>query len=430
MSIRYVSLFSGIEAASVAWSGLGWEPVAFSEIEPFPCAVLDQRFPDVPNLGDITKVDWSTYAGEVDVVVGGSPCQSFSIAGKREGLAGESGLMFEYIRAVRELMPKYFVWENVPGALSSEGGAAFGQLLSEMDDIGYGLAWRVLDAQFFGVAQRRRRVFLVGCLGDAERAAEILFERDSMRWDYPSSRDKRQELAGAIRPGAGYDSVPVAFKYSAGAKAQTMPTYDGGTTPTLTADWHSPAVAYAIAGNIIDRKPENGGHHLVIENDGACYSLTTADRHAVAYAMRMRAGKPGGGKGPLVQTDVSGTLATGNDQTIFQPVCMASSAANAEHMENCSPTLCARQYKDPPIVVYLDDKTPMVLYDGVCWTVRRLMPIECERLQGFPDGWTDITYRGKPAADGPRYKAIGNSMAVPVMRWIGERINTVDKRED
>lgn len=164
--LEYISLFSGIEAASVAWEPLGWEPIAFSEIEPYPCELLKQRYPDVPNLGDITKIDWSSHRGKADIIVGGSPCQSFSIAGNREGLKGESGLMFEYIRAVREVMPRYFVWENVPGALSSEGGAAFAQLLREMDVIGYGLAWRVLDSQFFGVPQRRRRVFLVGCFGN------------------------------------------------------------------------------------------------------------------------------------------------------------------------------------------------------------------------------------------------------------------------
>lgn len=170
--MRYVSVFSGVEAATLAWDQLGWEPVAFSEIDPFPSAVLAERFPDIPNLGDITQIDWSEI-GPVGLVVGGSPCQSFSVAGKREGLAGASGLMFEYIRCVRELRPRWFVWENVPGALSSEGGAAFWQLLTEMDDLGYGLAWRVLDAQFFGVAQRRRRVFLVGSLGDGGGRSEL-----------------------------------------------------------------------------------------------------------------------------------------------------------------------------------------------------------------------------------------------------------------
>ena len=164
--MRYISLFSGIEAASVAWGPLGWEPVCFAELDEFPSAVLAERFPDVPNVGDVTKVNWKKYRGKCDVVVGGSPCQSFSIAGKREGLKGESGLMFEYIRAIREVRPRWFLWENVPGAFTSERGEAFRQLLSEMDDLRYGLAWRVLDAQFFGVAQRRRRVFLVGRLGE------------------------------------------------------------------------------------------------------------------------------------------------------------------------------------------------------------------------------------------------------------------------
>lgn len=199
--MKYISLFSGIEAATVAWQDLGWEPVAFCEIDEFPSAVLAHRFPNVPNLGDITEVDWSDYVGSVDLIVGGSPCQSFSISGKREGLAGESGLMFEYVRAVREIRPRWFIWENVPGALSSEKGDAFRQLLSEMDECGYGLAWRVLDAQFFGVAQRRRRVFLVGSLG-SQRAAEILFEPDSLRWDHPSSREKRQSLTRAALHGA------------------------------------------------------------------------------------------------------------------------------------------------------------------------------------------------------------------------------------
>ena len=171
--MKYVSLFSGIEAATVAWEPLGWKPVCFAEFDEFPSAVLAERYPEVPNIGDVTKMDWKKYRNKVDLVVGGSPCQSFSIAGKREGLQGESGLMFEYIRAVREIRPRWFLWENVPGALSSENGEAFRQLLSEMDKLGYGLAWRILDAQFFGVAQRRRRLFLVGHLGACPLQSEI-----------------------------------------------------------------------------------------------------------------------------------------------------------------------------------------------------------------------------------------------------------------
>lgn len=152
--MRYISVFSGIEAASVAWEQLGWKPVAFCEIDAFPSAVLAARFPNVPNLGDITKVDWSPYRGTVELVCGGSPCQSFSVAGKREGLAGASGLMWEYIRCVSEVMPSWFVWENVPGALTVERGRAFAQLLDSLDELGYGLAWRILDAQFVRVPSR------------------------------------------------------------------------------------------------------------------------------------------------------------------------------------------------------------------------------------------------------------------------------------
>lgn len=208
--MRYVSLFSGIEAASVAWEPLGWEPVAFSEIDPYCCKLLAERYPNVPNLGDITKIEWEKVnIGTIDLVAGGSPCQSFSIAGNRESLRGASGLMFEYIRAIQALRPRYLLWENVPGCLTAKGlagelGGAFKQLLRELCGLGYCCAWRVLDAQFFGVPQRRRRVFLIGCASE-ERAAKILFEPESLRGDYQSSKEKRQELAA--RAGRGADGV-------------------------------------------------------------------------------------------------------------------------------------------------------------------------------------------------------------------------------
>ena len=242
--MKYISLFSGIEAASVACEPLGWEPICFAELDEFPSAVLAERYPEVPNVGDVTKMNWKRYRGKVDLVVGGSPCQSFSIAGKREGLQGESGLMYEYIRAVREVRPQWFLWENVPGALSSEGGEAFRQLLSEMDKLGYGLAWRVLDAQFFGVAQRRR-VFLVGHLG-ACPPVEVLAEPESLRGDYPSSREKREALAAAARRGAS----SAGFKFHQGAGAGNI-GYELEQSPTCTADWHNPGVL-AFAQNTRD----------------------------------------------------------------------------------------------------------------------------------------------------------------------------------
>lgn len=441
--MRYVSVFSGVEAATLAWDQLGWEPVAFSEIDPFPSAVLAERFPSVPNLGDITKVDWSEI-GPVGLVVGGSPCQSFSVAGKREGLAGASGLMFEYIRCVRELRPRWFVWENVPGALSSEGGAAFGQLLTEMDDLGYGLAWRVLDAQFFGVAQRRRRVFLVGSLGDggAERACEVLFEPESLRWDPPSSREKRKALAARAEGGAGGASgcltpwdnqskhvfspdscgptlssgngegmniqpsvLCAGFKYHQGSGAGGI-GYTPEQSPTLTADWHNPAVC--IQGTIA-RGEQMGQTGEGYRADGACYTLNTIDRHAVCI------------QGSMVgRSDAAGPQGSGiNDSVAF-----AQNTRDEVRYVNGDGAITGALAANPGMKQTSYVKTKSI--------VRRLTPRECERLQGMPDDWTRIPYRGKPAddcPDGPRYKAIGNSMAVPVMRWIGERIAMVDKLE-
>ena len=366
--MRYISLFSGIEAASCAWEPLGWEPIAFSEIDKFPSAVLQNHYPEVPNLGDITKIDWSTYVGSADIVVGGSPCQSFSVAGSRTGLAGASGLMWEYIRAVRELRPQWFVWENVPGALSSSHGEDFRCLLESMDDLGYGLAWRVLDAQFFGVAQRRRRVFVVGHLGD-QRAAEVLFERESLQWDSASSREKRKVLARGTQNSAR----TAGFDWNQGAKARSLAISDE-LSPTLKTD-HTPAIYCAT----------DSGSNAAVERDMAP-TLTAHDAKSSSYVsvpstLQIRSGKAGGGKGALVAEDMSATLPTGVQQTLFPG-------------------------------------------NG---SVRRLTPVECERLQGFPDDWTDIPYRGKPQApDSARYKALGNSMAVPVMRWIGRRIKEVE----
>ena len=380
----YVSTFSGIEAATVAWAPLGWVPVCFSEIDPFPSAVLEERFPSVPNLGDITTGDWIDIIGFVDVVVGGSPCQSFSVAGRREGLGGESGLMWEFVRAVQEIRPEWLVWENVPGALSSSHGEDFGCLLRSLDALGYGLAWRVLDAQFFGVAQRRERVFLVGRLGDPDGPCEVLFERGGMPWDSPSSREKRQELAA----GAG-----------GGAEAPVV----------------------QLKGNAIDRDTSQNGQWACDPDENGAYTLNSTDVNGVpAFAVlpfnttqitskengsRPRYGDP---CHPLCATDHA------------PAICMADAAANAVIDRDLAGMRKANHRNNPPIV-------------SSSGSVRRLTPRECERLQGFPDDWTLIPYRGKPAEecpDTPRYRAIGNSMAVPVMGWIGKRIQEVMDREE
>ena len=204
--MRYISVFSGIEAATVAWKSLGWEAVAFSEIEPFPCAVLKHHYPNVPNLGDIAKVDWSPYAdGSIDIVVGGSPCQSFSVAGKRAGLEGASGLVYEYFRILREVHPRFFLWENVPGCQSSGDpkGSDFEFILKQWSDLGYHVAWRILDAQYFRVAQRRRRVFAFGSLRDWRDPVKVLFEPEGLPGDTPPRRKKGQENPRGTAYGTG-----------------------------------------------------------------------------------------------------------------------------------------------------------------------------------------------------------------------------------
>lgn len=319
--MRYVSLFSGIEAASVAAGPLGWEPVAFCEIDEFPSAVLAHRYPEVPNLGDITKVDWKKVIAEhgpVDAVVGGSPCQSFSVAGKREGLEGASGLMFEYIRAVSEILPRYWVWENVPGALSSSGGADFECFLREMAGIRgaggerYGIGWRVLDAQFFGVAQRRRRLFAVGVLGDLAGPAEILFEPEGLRWDTPSSREKRQALAADARGRA------------AGA--------DGG------------AVAFA----------QNTRDEVRVQGDGTISGALSAQPGMKQRTYLAECLTPWDVQSKRVhgEDSMSPTLQAGSHESQnIQPIVMASAHSHAEIGEGgVAPSLMAHAQKQPPIL--------------------------------------------------------------------------------
>lgn len=285
--MRYVSIFSGVEAATLAFGPLGWEPMAFAEVEPFPCAVLRARFPEVPNLGDVTKVDWSGFVranGTPDVLVGGSPCQSFSVAGGRTGLDGASGLMWEYVRAVRELRPRVVLWENVPGALSSTHGEDFRCLLESLDGLGYGLAWRILDAQFFGVSQRRRRLFLVGFPGDggAERACEVLFEPHCLRWDTPSSKEEREALAARARGGA---DAPDGGAGDVGVMTDTQPhgsVSDGdGVVGALSATMHKdPPV-------VIDRAAFSQGvgakYPPHIEETDVMDTLVACGPHAVMW---------------------------------------------------------------------------------------------------------------------------------------------------
>ena len=364
--MKFLSVCSGIEAASVAWKN--WEPVAFSEIEPFPCAVLKHHYPSVPNWGDMTKFkEWPDAA--VDVLVGGTPCQSFSVAGLRQGLDDPRGnLMLTYLAIAAKYRPAWVVWENVPGVLSSNGGRDFASLLRGLGELGYGWAYRVLDAQYFGVAQRRRRVFVVGHLGDWHRAAAVLFERHSLSGNPAPSRKAREGVAGGaetrfVYGGASRDCADtVTSKWSKGSGgpagnecglfvAQPTP-YDlfqvtapvnrqarepGDPCHTLARDnaAHAAVVqAVAIQGNLIGR--DSGGPQGVgASEDGVMYTLTKADVHGVAQPIAWD-------EELNARNDLAGAMLRGGD--------------GGRH-------------------------------DGVMTNsmqVRRLTPRECERLQGFP----------------------------------------------
>jgi DNA (cytosine-5)-methyltransferase 1 len=237
--MKFLSVCSGIEAASVAWHPLGWESVAYSEIEPFPCKVLQHHYPDVPNLGDMTKFkEWPD--ADVDVFVGGTPCQSFSVAGLRKGLDDPRGnLMLTYLAIADKYKPKWLVWENVPGVLSSNGGKDFGVFLGALGELGYGFAYRILDAQYFGVAQRRKRVFVVGYLGDWRPAAAVLFERHSLQGHPAPSREKGKRIAASTRASTSVGSLCArtgqSISVQDAAQGHLMPIWPAEIAPTIDA---------------------------------------------------------------------------------------------------------------------------------------------------------------------------------------------------
>jgi DNA (cytosine-5)-methyltransferase 1 len=446
--MKYGSVCSGIEAASVAWHNLGWEPQWFSEIEQFPSEVLKHRFPDVPNLGDMTQLTQNPTFNErsIDLLVGGTPCQSFSVAGLRKGLADPRGnLMLTFLALADAKKPKWIVWENVPGVLSSNGGKDFGTFLGALGELGYGFAYRVLDAQYFGVAQRRRRVFVVGYLGDWRVAAAVLFERESLQGNIKPSRKKREEVTANAEGSVGTTVFAGNQQSEIAATLQT------------TCDDYSRADGFNV---IIDRaefnQGENAQYEPRIEAGETMSSLVAKGPHAVAQPIAIQDIRPiekaQNGRG-WNDDGTSYTVDTKATQGVAQPIAFQLSgdrdnpSISVGDMAFCipaNPMSDRSQAVAQPIAVdfynqcitgdifqTVSTRINASTTGGVMHSmaIRRLTPKECERLQGFPDDWTKIPYRNKEAdqcPDGPRYKACGNSMAVPVMRWIGQRIQYVE----
>jgi DNA (cytosine-5)-methyltransferase 1 len=387
--VRYLSVCSGIEAATVAWHPLGWEAAAFSEIEAFPRAVLAHHYPDTPLHGDFTTIGADDY-GAIDLLVGGTPCQSFSVAGLRKGLADERGnLALEYLRLADRTRARWLVWENVPGILSSEGGRDFGAFLGGLAELGYGFAYRLLDAQFFGLAQRRKRVFVVGYSGDWRRPAAVLLERHSLSGHPPPRRETGQESAART----GF-SVAGSVTHGYGAKLGTDESCQGSVISCRD-------IASAITSNY-GKQPDN--------------SDTALGPNLIAIQERAVCENPNAGPDGVGFSD-EGVAYTLEARSVPQAVAFMENQQGAVWESDTAQALNKGGGK--PGQGYPAVRTAS--------TVRRLTPRECERLQGFPDDYTLIPYRGKQAADGPRYKALGNSFAVPVVRWIGERIRLVEQ---
>ncbi|OXI45839.1 DNA (cytosine-5-)-methyltransferase [Burkholderia sp. AU17457] len=410
--MRFGSVCSGIEAASCAWHPLGWETAFVSEIEPFPSAVLAHHYPTVPNLGDMTQFkEWPDAA--IDLLVGGTPCQSFSVAGLRKGLADPRGnLMLTYLAIAKRYAPRWLVWENVPGVLSSNGGRDFGTFLGGLAELGYGFAYRILDAQFFGVAQRRRRVFVVGCLGDWRRAAAVLFERESLLGHPAPSRETWQRVAGTIAPGAhpgGHNGQDDDGKFliAHALRGEGFDASEDGTgrgTPLIPCQPYTLAIRGRDDGNVLEYRQDGTANAILTPNGGRGgigIGAIAFDTTQITSPTNRSNPRPGDPCHPIA----SGARAPA--------VGLNWQAAGKQTTLGGSPVSSA----------LVKEQIPGVQIGSA---VRRLTPRECERLQGFPDDYTLITVRGKPAADGPRYKALGNSMARPVMYWIGKRIQLVE----
>ena len=445
------SLFDGIGGFPLAAARHGIQALWASEIEPFPIAVTKERFPDMKHLGDITKINGADIE-PVDIITGGSPCQDLSVAGKRAGMAGaRSGLFMEQVRIIKEARarhgsPRYMVWENVPGAFSSAGGEDFRAVLEETARVAedgvsiprpaegawatagailadtWSIAWRILDAQFWGVPQRRRRIFLVADFG-GQSAPEILFKPESVSGDIAEGRDEREGAAEGIEGG-------IRSARLFGTSGFSNFTSDGvASTQRSCVSKQSDVDLVVYENHAQDSRIEGP-----LDVSPTCSKKWGTGGNNVPLTLQMREGKEGGGKGPLVAEDMSATLGTGSTQIAFTPSSFGgyeqgwgSLRANGGDLGGGSETLITQCYGGNDIAQTLDAS----YYKGVGsrngkerefiaspLAVRRLTPLECERLQGFPDYWTDI----KGASDSARYKALGNSVAIPCVEFVMRRI--------
>lgn len=427
--MRFGSVCSGIEAASVAWEPLGWKAAWFSEIEPFPCAVLKHHYPDVPNHGDMSTLPARIRAGEVeapDLFCGGTPCQAFSVAGLRQSLADDRGNLsivfcevanaIDAVRSARGDKPCLVFWENVPGVLSTDDNA-FGCFLAGLagetvplepagrrwTDAGVVLgptravAWRVLDAQYFGVAQRRKRVFVVASARHDVDCAAVLFEREGVRRDTAPSRTQRETATAYAAGGIADYREGIGCLRAANGNLGSGSEYLIASRLVAFGEYAQDETASTVKARDYKDATDLVAHAFdARQSDGGLITYDSRQHH-----------NP--------QPSNTAQLTTKNCAFVRGDTPLVAHAFDARQSD-------VGQYGDLRGALDTDGHSIGILQRTA---VRRLTPRECERLQGFPDDYTAIPYKGKPAADcldGPRYKALGNSWAVPVVRWIGSRI--------
>lgn len=423
--MRYVELFAGAGGLSMGLEAAGMHPVAHAEIEPHARAVLRQHWPDTPLHGDVTQVDWAQYAGQVDLVAGGSPCQDLSVAGKRAGLAGaRSGLFYELIRAWDETGAPYCLWENVDGARSSNKGEDFAAVLSAFVGAPVAVpgtgrwtsagvaagatgvaAWRVLDLQHFGPPQRRRRLFVVAARTGGADPAEILALSEGV-CGHPSPRDQQRQ--GAARGAAGGAGGSISWDNELNARVEAHgPLMARGKS----GGDRNGVLAIAIKGSVIGRSDDAGSQRSMTKDD-AMFCLQTGEVHGV---LAFTPGFVARGEGPRPQQDLVQTLGA-NTQGDQAPhiVCLASDQANAEVVRDGVPTLNTIH------------EQPIVTGAASAGRPRRLTPLECERLMGWPDRHTaqGVKEDGTMYAlsDTARYRLCGNGVGTPVAAWIATRL--------
>ncbi|WP_042776374.1 DNA (cytosine-5-)-methyltransferase [Sinorhizobium fredii] len=443
MSRPFLDLFSGIGTAALAFTPHGWTTVAHAEIDRFATSLLRYRFPTIPNYGDVNAYeDWPDL--QIDLLTGGTPCQAFSVAGLRKGLRDPRGvLMLDYLAVARRYRPRWVVWENVAGVLWHDEGRSFATFLGGMEECGYSCAWRVLDAQFVrtqrfprAVPQRRSRVFVVGHLGDWRGPAEILLEPESMRGDSPPSRAPRQDAAhdvaqslvasgrGVERPGEPRDQDPVVA-----ARLVSFGEYeiDGTASPVLERDYKyaSDLVAHTLKADGFNASEDGTGRQPIIP--------------VVAPTLSGAANRTGGDRPPgTMGADMHDALipiafdskshgAGGDIAPTLRAMNFCESHANAGGQ--VAVAFNASQDPVPHNVPGALDEDGFSQSVAARWGVRRLTPLECERLQGLPDHWTDVPWHGqRHAPDGPGYRAIGNAWPLNVADWIASRLEEWESR--